>query len=77
MLTSNTGLYISDLPSWGGEFKDKLMITILGQVVPADALSVNKESQFVLEVDVGKAWTVLKLKAGYSNEAEVKLSILP
>lgn len=53
------------------------MITILGKVIPADTLSVNKECKFVLEVDIERAWKTLKLEAGYSNEAEVKLSILP
>ena len=53
------------------------MITIRGKVIPADTISINKDCKFILEVDIERAWMVLKLKAGYSNEAEVQLSVLP
>lgn len=56
---------------------DRLMITVLGKVIPEDALAVNKDCKFILEVDLERAWKKLELVAGYSNEVEVKLSILP
>lgn len=56
---------------------DKLMITILGKVIPAESLSTNKDCKFILEVNIEEGWKTLNLEAGYSNEVEVKLSILP
>lgn len=76
-LADRIGVYISDLPQWGAKFMEKLMITILGKVIPGDVVSVNKDCKFVLEVDVERAWKKLGLVAGYGNEIEVKLSILP
>ena len=65
------------MPTWGDQFKEKLIITILSKVIPADSLRVNKDCKFLLEVDIERAWKKLELVAGYSNEVEVKLSILP
>jgi len=75
MLTSTTGLYISTLPSIS--FKDSLMITIQGKVVPVHTINVSKVSEFVLEIDVEKAWKEMELDSGWSNEVEVKVYINP
>lgn len=53
------------------------MITILGKVVPIDTVSLSKVDEHVLEVDVEKAWRVLELEPGWSNEVGVKIDINP
>jgi hypothetical protein len=73
LLISITGLYISTLPNIS--FKDKLMITIQGKVLPVHTINVSKVSEFVLEIDVEKAWNELELDSGWSNEVEVKIYI--
>ncbi|KFX96760.1 hypothetical protein V490_03157 [Pseudogymnoascus sp. VKM F-3557] len=70
------GIYLSNLPSLQPSLESSILITILGQVIPFPAISINKHSPHVLEVDILRAWTELGLKAGYSNEVQVKLSIL-
>jgi hypothetical protein len=69
------GLYISNLPKIS--FEDRLMITIQGKVLPVHTISVSKVSEFVLEIDVEKAWKELELESGWSNEVEVKIYINP
>lgn len=53
------------------------MITIQGKVLPLSTVSVSKASEFVLEVDVERAWKEMKLEPGWSNEVEVKIYIDP
>ncbi|TVY38596.1 putative galactinol--sucrose galactosyltransferase [Lachnellula occidentalis] len=69
------GIYISTLPtiSW----KDKLMITILGKPIPVDTIAISETDEHVLNIDVETAWKELELKAGWSNEVEVKIYINP
>jgi hypothetical protein len=52
---------------------DTLLVTILGQVVPVHTVSISKVAAYVLEIDMEKAWTELKLESKWSNEVEVKL----
>jgi hypothetical protein len=75
VLTHLIGLYISTLPnlSW----KDALMITILGKVIPVHTITVSKSDEHVLEIDIEKAWKELQLESGWSNEVEVKIYISP
>jgi hypothetical protein len=74
-LTSFLGLYISTLPQIS--FKHSLMITIQGKVLPVHTISISKVSEFVLEIDVEKAWAEMELESGWSNEVEVKIYINP
>ncbi|KAF4635078.1 hypothetical protein G7Y89_g3021 [Cudoniella acicularis] len=69
------GIYISTLPtiSW----KDSMMITILGKVLPVHTISVSKVDEHVLEIDVEKAWKELELRSGWSNEVEVMIHFNP
>jgi len=69
------GLYISTLP--GISWKDALMITVLGKVIPVHTVSVSKADEHVLEIDVERAWKELELESGWSNEVEVKIYISP
>jgi hypothetical protein len=69
------GLYISTLPKIS--FKDRLMITIQGKVLPIHTITISKVSEFVLEIDLEKAWKELDLESGWSNEVEVKIYINP
>lgn len=69
------GLYISTLPSIS--FKDDMMITIQGKVIPLSAVQTSKVDSHVLEIDVAAAWKELDLDAGWSNEVEVKIFINP
>ncbi|KFZ08038.1 hypothetical protein V501_06122 [Pseudogymnoascus sp. VKM F-4519 (FW-2642)] len=71
------GVYLSNLPSLQPSLESSILVTILGQVIPFAAVSISAHSPNVLEIDTQRAWTELGLKAGYSNEVQVKLSILP
>jgi hypothetical protein len=53
------------------------MITIQGKVLPVHTISISKVSEFVLEIDVEKAWAEMELESGWSNEVEVKIYINP
>lgn len=69
------GVYISTLSTilW----KDAMMITILGKVIPVGAVKVSTADEHVLEIDVEKAWKDMDLESGWSNEVEVKIFINP
>lgn len=67
------GLYISTLPTIS--FKDDMMITIQGKVIPLTTVHTSKVNPHVLEIDVAAAWKELDLDAGWSNEVEVKTFI--
>ncbi|KAG4439088.1 hypothetical protein IFR05_005430 [Cadophora sp. M221] len=69
------GLYISTLPTLS--YKDNMMITIQGKVLPVHTVTISKVDKHVLEVDVETAWKELDLEAGWSNEVEVKIYINP
>jgi hypothetical protein len=74
-LTRVAGLYISTLPKIS--FKDELMVTIQGKVLPVHTISISKVSEYVIEIDVEKAWKEMELDSGWSNEVEVKIYINP
>ncbi|KAI5864854.1 glycoside hydrolase family 36 protein [Durotheca rogersii] len=65
------GVYISSLPDMSIE-RD-FMVTIQGQPIPLRAVSVNTIDNRVLNVDIETAWKKMGLKAGWSNEVEVKV----
>lgn len=67
------GLYISTLPEI--DFKEHLLITILGKVIPSHTASVSKADKHVLEIDAEAAWKELGLHSQWSNELEVKVLI--
>ena len=70
-LTSLQGIYISTLPDIS--YSDSMMITILGKPVPVTTVSVSKADKHVLEVDIEAAWKEMGLRAGWSNEVEVRV----
>lgn len=49
------------------------MVTIQGQPIPPHTVTKSYEDQGVLEVDVDAAWKEMGLKAGWSNEVELKI----
>lgn len=49
------------------------MITILGQPIPPETVSISEVDPHVLEVDIEKAWEKMELKGGWANEVEVKV----
>jgi hypothetical protein len=49
------------------------MITIQGQPIPRETVSVSAQDKRTLEVDVETAWKKMDLKSGWSNEVEVKV----
>lgn len=53
------------------------MITILGKVVPIEAVGISGVDKHVLEVDVERAWRILGLDPGWSNEVGVKIDVNP
>ncbi|RAL62192.1 hypothetical protein DID88_002676 [Monilinia fructigena] len=69
------GIYISTLPDIS--YKDNLLVTILGKVLPIHTVTSSKTDPHVLEIDTLEAWKELELSAGWSNEVEVKIYIHP
>ncbi|SPQ18354.1 76a4190c-5657-4e05-95d5-21f92ca54688 [Thermothielavioides terrestris] len=65
------GIYISVLPELSIE--DDFMVTIQGQPIPSHTVTVNKDDQHVLDVDIETAWREMKLESGWANEVEVKV----
>lgn len=49
------------------------MVTIQGQAVPPHTVSIDKADEHVVRIDIETAWKELGLKAGWSNEVEVKV----
>ncbi|KAH7327176.1 glycoside hydrolase superfamily [Rhexocercosporidium sp. MPI-PUGE-AT-0058] len=69
------GLYISTLPTLS--YKDNMIVTIQGKVLPVHTVNISKVDNHVLEIDVETAWKELDLEAGWSNEVEAKIYINP
>lgn len=69
------GIYISSLPEV--QWQDRMMITILGKVVPVSTVKISEVDTHVLEVDVETAWKEMDLESGWSNEVGVKIYINP
>ncbi|KAI1298238.1 raffinose synthase Sip1 [Xylaria venustula] len=66
------GLYISDLPHMS--IDRDFMITIQGQPIPLETVTVDHRDSHVLAVDIQKAWSDMGLSSGWSNEVDVKIS---
>lgn len=49
------------------------MVSIQGQAIPPDTVSIDESDPHVFLIDVEAAWKELGLKAGWSNEVEVKV----
>ncbi|KAI1855650.1 hypothetical protein JX266_000515 [Neoarthrinium moseri] len=64
------GVYLSTLPQM--TIEDDFLVTIQGQTIPPHTVSINQADKHVLEIDVERAWNEMGLKAGWSNEVEVK-----
>ncbi|KAH8682208.1 raffinose synthase Sip1 [Xylariales sp. PMI_506] len=65
------GLYISTLPQM--TIEGDFIATIQGSAIPPESVSINKLDSHVLQIDVEAAWNTMGLKAGWSNEVEVKV----
>ncbi|KAI0882239.1 glycoside hydrolase family 36 protein [Annulohypoxylon maeteangense] len=65
------GLYISSLPDMSIE-RD-FMATIQGEPIPPHTVTINADSDRVLNIDIEKAWKEMGLEAGWANEVEVKV----
>lgn len=66
------GFYISD----GDKRKvDDLLVTMADRAVPVETVKMSDKDKRVVEVDVEKAFKMLGLNAGWSNEVVVKLYI--
>lgn len=65
------GVYISVLPQL--TIEGDFMVTIQGQAVPPHTVSIDKADEHVARIDIETAWKELGLKAGWSNEVEVKV----
>ncbi|KAL2180522.1 glycoside hydrolase family 36 protein [Thermothelomyces heterothallicus CBS 202.75] len=65
------GVYISVLPELS--INDDFMVTIRGQPIPPHTVSVSRQDERVLEVDIETAWTEMGLESGWANEVQVKV----
>jgi len=72
-LTFVLGIYISALPSLtiDGDF----LITIQEKVIPVHTVAISAVDQYVLEIDIGKAWKEMGLESRWSNDVEVKVHL--
>jgi hypothetical protein len=52
---------------------EDFLITMSGQAIPRHTVSVSRTDQHVVEVDLEAAWRQMGLRAGWSNEVEVKV----
>ncbi|KAI8244355.1 putative galactinol--sucrose galactosyltransferase 6 [Colletotrichum sp. SAR 10_96] len=66
------GLYISKLPEL--TIHDDFLVTIQNSVIPVSAVSVCKNDDKVLEIDIEKAWEEMGLHPGWSNEVEMTVT---
>lgn len=71
-LSANEGIYVSKLPEL--TIEDDFIATIQGQVIPRDTVSVSKDDEHVLEIDIQRAWEEMALRPGWGNEVEVKVT---
>ncbi|KAK1853305.1 raffinose synthase sip1 [Colletotrichum chrysophilum] len=66
------GLYISKLPEL--TIHDDFLVTIQNSVIPVSAVSVCKNDDKVLEIDIEKAWEEMGLHPGWSNEVQMTVT---
>ncbi|TLS23209.1 uncharacterized protein PpBr36_05728 [Pyricularia pennisetigena] len=67
------GIYVSHLPSMS--ITRDMFATLHGSAMPEETVSVSSQDDRVLAVDLEAAWKSMGLKAGYSNEVELKFYI--
>lgn len=67
------GIYVSRLPDMS--IARDMFATIHGSVMPEETVFVSSQDECVLAVDLEAAWKSVGLKAGYSNEVELKFYI--
>ncbi|KAL5341340.1 glycoside hydrolase superfamily [Aspergillus crustosus] len=65
------GFYLSDLDRWNVDAN--VMVMILGRPVPRQSVWKRGGDGAVLAVDVGEAWEIMGLRAGWSNEVRVSV----
>ncbi|KAM5378065.1 hypothetical protein ACJZ2D_004676 [Fusarium nematophilum] len=65
------GVYISSLPDM--MISDDFLVTIQEKVVPVHTVTISRDDEHVLEVDIGRAWKEMGLESRFSNEVEVKI----
>ncbi|KAK1455215.1 raffinose synthase Sip1 [Colletotrichum melonis] len=63
------GLYISKLPEL--TIEDDFLVTIQNSVIPVHTVSLSKDHDCVLEIDIEKAWQEMGLHPGWGNEVEM------
>ncbi|KAL6837617.1 glycoside hydrolase family 36 protein [Trichoderma camerunense] len=66
------GVYISALPDL--TLNEDFVVMLQDQAVPVETVRVSQNDEHVLEVDIEKAWTDMKLEPGLKDEVEVKVS---
>lgn len=52
---------------------DDLMITIQHQPIPVHTVSISASSEFILEIDIEKAFVEMGLDAQWQNEVQVQV----
>ncbi|MCJ1471972.1 hypothetical protein MMC13_000616 [Lambiella insularis] len=65
------GLYISTLQTHSIE--DDFLAMILGKAVPLHTVSKSASSDYLLEIDVERAWKEMKLYSAWNNEVTVEV----
>ncbi|GKT43211.1 putative galactose dehydrogenase galD [Colletotrichum spaethianum] len=63
------GIYISKLPEL--TIEDDFLVTIQNQVIPVHTVSISKDHDSVVEIDIERAWQEMGLHPGWSNEVEM------
>ncbi|KAF7542986.1 hypothetical protein G7Z17_g11111 [Cylindrodendrum hubeiense] len=65
------GIYVSALPSM--TIEGDFLVTIQEKPIPAHTVTISKADNYVVEIDLGKAWEEMGLESRWSNEIEVKV----
>ncbi|KAI4111548.1 MAG: hypothetical protein LQ339_000419 [Xanthoria mediterranea] len=68
------GIYISTLPP-SSALQDHTMVLIRNQPIPVHTVTVAKDNDKVLEIDVEAAWREMGLEAGWGNEVGVEVVV--
>lgn len=51
--------------------EDDFLVTIQNSVIPVHTVSLSKDHDCVLEIDIEKAWQEMGLHPGWGNEVEM------
>ncbi|KYK54695.1 putative galactinol--sucrose galactosyltransferase 6 [Drechmeria coniospora] len=65
------GIYVSTLPTM--TIDDDIMTTMHDRPIPRHTVSISKDAEYVLEVDIETAWKEMGLHGGQLDEVEVKI----